>query len=141
MAASDDLLMRYPAWEAFSQLFLDTELDDADYQRLAKDLAATPYSIEQLRHIAHHEVAPVCGPNLLAVTGAWDKFDKQWLIQRCSRFQKANKKPHATGIPIAWWHKIAETFRWTLPTPPFASMVTKDIERLLILTREIRDKS
>ena len=142
MPAQNSTATRYRAWEAFSQLFLDTELDDADYMRLAADLAATPYTIDQLRHIVQYEVAPVCGPNLLAVAGAWDGFDRDWLIERCGRFQKANQKPRLAGIPIEWWQKIAEILRWQqLPTPPFATMVAKDIDRLLALTQQIRTQS
>lgn len=43
-----ELRDRRPVWSALSELFLDTRLLSADLDRIAKSLAASPYSIEKL---------------------------------------------------------------------------------------------
>src|SRR5689334_20220173 len=59
-AAADDTAARRPVWYAMSDLFLDTELDDDVLQDMAKTLAASPYSIDELDKILFCEVYPVC---------------------------------------------------------------------------------
>ena len=64
-----DLPHRRPVWEALSQLFLDTELDEADLEHIAAILAASPYTDGELSAIYHHEVTPVCRFNLGLIAG------------------------------------------------------------------------
>jgi hypothetical protein len=78
---------RMPVWEAFAEFFLDQELRPPDEERIARALADSPYSLDQLDDILGAEVAPVCGPNLASPAGEWAGFDSEWLRQRLtSRF-------------------------------------------------------
>ncbi len=70
---------RKPVWTAFSEFWLDTELEPADLQRIARVAADSTYSIAELRDIYLYEVALAVGPNLLCVAGEWAGFDKPWL--------------------------------------------------------------
>ncbi len=79
MLTDDELERRKPVWTAFSEFWLDTELDDSDLRRIANVAAAAGYSIPKLRDIYLYEVAPVVGANLLCPAGAWAGFDEQWL--------------------------------------------------------------
>ena len=74
---------RVLVWDALSQFWLDTELDEKDIQRIAQTLADSPFTPEELRHIEFYEVRSVCAPNLLCVAGAWAGFAADWLIPRC----------------------------------------------------------
>ncbi|MEP7219544.1 MAG: hypothetical protein ABI876_11545 [Bacteroidota bacterium] len=70
---------RRPLWIALSELWLDTELDAGDLERIAHVMADSALTIEELRHVYLVEVAPVVSPNLLSPAGEWAGFDEEWL--------------------------------------------------------------
>ena len=72
----DDLPNHTPVWDALSELFLDTELDDADFERLGRSLADSPYTLDELETILYDEVYPVCISNLRSMVGEWAGFDR-----------------------------------------------------------------
>ncbi|WP_420594363.1 DUF7079 family protein [Deinococcus sp.] len=74
-----ELVRRRPVWAALSELFLDTELDEADMHWLARTLRESGYPLAELEHILRTEVAPIVGGNLLSVVGVWSGFDLDWL--------------------------------------------------------------
>ena len=77
---------RLAAWQALSELFLDTELDDADIAAIARRLDATGFSVPELERIYEQEVAPVCWRNLRALPGgAWTGFEQKWLVEAIQR--------------------------------------------------------
>ena len=76
--AVEDLAAREPVWAALSDMFLDTDTSLSRHWR-AEQLAASPYSIEQLEHILVDEVYPICKYNLMSVAGEWEGFDPEWL--------------------------------------------------------------
>lgn len=82
--AAQDLSARRPVWEALSDLFLDTD-PSASRQWRAEQLAASPYTLEQLELILVDEVYPVCKYNLLSVAGEWAGFDPEWLHSKILR--------------------------------------------------------
>ncbi|GAA3917087.1 DUF7079 family protein [Litoribacillus peritrichatus] len=92
---------RIQVWETLSDLFLDTELTDADLERMAKVLAESPYSIEQLQDILYYEVYPVCKGNLLCVAGEWAFFGREWVLEYIA--PRMNKRP---------WLKLPLMHRW-----------------------------
>lgn len=59
-----ELARRRPVWAALSALFLDTELGDADYRRVARTLRDSGYAPAEWQGILRTEVAPVVGGNL-----------------------------------------------------------------------------
>lgn len=70
---------RKPVWTAFSEFWLDTELEDSDLKRIARVAASSGYSLAELRDIYFYEVAPVVSANMLTVAGEWLGFDEDWL--------------------------------------------------------------
>ncbi len=81
-----DLLTRAPVWEALADFWLDTELEDFQFDHIARVLASSPYSIEEVRAIHNYEVAPAVSANLASIAGEWAGFDSDWLNARCRRF-------------------------------------------------------
>ncbi len=73
---------RKPLWSAFSQLWLDTELQDSDLNSIAEIMFNSGYSIEKLHDIYAKEVAPVVYTNLLGPAGVWSGFDDDWLYEK-----------------------------------------------------------
>jgi hypothetical protein len=76
--AHEDLEHRRPAWQALSDLFLDTDTSLARTWRVGI-LAASPYSLDELQQILVDEVYPVCRSNLFSIAGEWAGFDPEWL--------------------------------------------------------------
>lgn len=98
-----DLQRRRPVWGAMAELFLDTELSDAEKDTIICTLAASPYSDEQLDFIYHAEVFPVLSPNLLVVAGVWSGFDTDWLEQQIIR-RSPIRRPSRLAM---WWRNWA----------------------------------
>lgn len=80
--AAQDLERRRPVWEAMSELFLDTELDAKDRQRIADVLASSGYADEELDRILWQELCPVLEVNLRNPAGEWTGFDMQHVEER-----------------------------------------------------------
>jgi hypothetical protein len=70
---------RLPVWDAIADLFLDTVIDAAVRERIARELAASPFPVDALDAIYRYEVAPVVHRNLKVVAGAWAGFGHAWL--------------------------------------------------------------
>ncbi len=73
---------RAPVWNALSELFLDTELQGDDHERIARILAASPYSEKKLEEILLFEVTPVLKANLMCAAGEWTGFDEAWMREK-----------------------------------------------------------
>ena|SRR5688572_26148903 len=67
---------KLPVWAAFSNLFLDTELQDQEYRSIARTLRSSGYSPDQLRSILLDEVAPAFVFNLVDVAGEWTPWSE-----------------------------------------------------------------
>ena len=100
---------RLPVWEAFSVFFLDTELDDQDFQRIAEVLASSPYSIRELEDILRFEVYPVLIRNLRSVAGEWSGFDRDWLRRQIE--PRLNRRPKIR-LPLFQWGMVRD--HWML---------------------------
>jgi hypothetical protein len=88
-----------------SDMFLDTELDEADFNRIAATLAASPYSLDELDDILWAEVYPACYGNLLLSAGEWAGFDPAWLESRIMRGPSLFTRlwPKTLGHRILTW--------------------------------------
>lgn len=83
MRATDPRIeARAPVWNALSELFLDTELQSEDHERIARVLAASPYSTTKLEEILRFEVTPVLKANLQSMVGEWNGFDETWMHEQ-----------------------------------------------------------
>ncbi len=81
MISQEEISKRKSVWLVLSEFYLDTELNDADFQRIAEILKESGYSFKELKRINYEEVAPVVSPNTLSVAGEWAGFNEEWLIE------------------------------------------------------------
>jgi hypothetical protein len=58
-----------------SDLFLDTELSEDDYRKIAAVLHSSGYSLEELRGILFDEVGPAFAFNMMDIAGEWYSWD------------------------------------------------------------------
>ena len=102
MSAPPELIReRMPVWEALSEFFLDTNLQEDDYKRIAGELARSPYSEAQLWEILRFEVYPACHLNLLCVAGEWAGFGDDWLMERVA--PRCGRRPRLYWPMLNWW--------------------------------------
>ncbi len=114
--ASDDIEARRPVWWALSDLFLDTELDEATYNYIAQICIESPYSPDECSEILWLEVFPICAGNLFSMAGVWGAFDQEWLESEILRhvstwrfrfWKRFGFQPPLLGrIVLSDWHKI-----------------------------------
>lgn len=91
---------RRPLWLALSELWLDTELDEKDLERIAAVLAQSGLSIAELRDVYLVEVAPAVYRNLLDPAGVWEGFDETGLTERIT--SNLRDRPRRTRF-LAWF--------------------------------------
>ena len=112
LETGDGASHRHALWEALSELWLDNALQDGDIDRIARVIAASPYTRAQVRAIHEFEVAPAVWTNLALVAGEWAYFDPAWLHERCRA--QAGLRDIARHRVAAWlrrpwvrWHTAA----------------------------------
>ncbi|WP_372362033.1 hypothetical protein ACCQ10_01970 [Xanthomonas sp. NCPPB 1325] len=102
-------------WEALSLLYLDTDSRDDD--GIAYVLAASPFTLMQLRTMLLHEVHPVLIGNLRSVAGVWDGFDPEWLAAAIQA-----RRARRWRWPARWcWRGYART-QWALLAPKIGAL-------------------
>jgi hypothetical protein len=103
---------RLLAWQALSELFLDTELDGADIASIARRLRATGLSASEITYAYEHEVAPVCWRNLEAAPGgASAGFQLDWLVDAIERHRSGRSA--LAQLPLIQHLRVR---RWTAST-------------------------
>ncbi|GEN72837.1 MULTISPECIES: DUF7079 family protein [Chryseobacterium] len=79
---------RKPVWIALSDFYLDTELQDFNFQYIVKTILESPYSFDDVKTINIYEVFPVLQPNLLQAAGEWAGFNEKWLLEAITDYLK-----------------------------------------------------
>ncbi|UXX80201.1 hypothetical protein N7E81_03695 [Reichenbachiella carrageenanivorans] len=82
----EDLEKRQVLWLALSELYLDTELSDQDYNFIKVQVLQAGFSLQDAESIDRYEVFPLLYSNLLSPVGVWSGFDKNWLYQNCEKY-------------------------------------------------------
>lgn len=77
---------RKPVWIALSDFYLDTELQDYNFQYIAKIIQESLYTFEEIKIINMYEVFPVLQPNLLQPAGEWAGFNEKRLIEAITNY-------------------------------------------------------
>lgn len=87
-----ELEKRIPIWNSISEFYLDTELQDSDYESIINTFLNSDLHISELKEIDLYEVFPVLKGNLISVAGEWNSFDETWLKDACAKayFKRKN---------------------------------------------------
>ena len=99
--SASEIDVRRPLWIALSELYLDTA---PDWDRVAGQCARSPFGIPDLQRILFDDVHPVVHTNLWSVTGGWQGFDEDWLVDAIvSRKRKpVSRLPWLEGRRYPW---------------------------------------
>jgi hypothetical protein len=98
MLTEAEIELRLPIWHAFSDLFLDTELQPHDYERIAASLRSSAFEPAELRAILEQEVAPAFVFNLLDVAGEWSR----WTEEEVRDIMLRSLYSGGGGPPVPW---------------------------------------
>ena len=82
----------HKAWIAISDIYLDTEIRTSDIKYIARQLAETSFTEQQLNEIYYYDIAPVCYINGIDPAGEWVGFDRDWLFSEILKNRKKNQK-------------------------------------------------
>ena len=89
---------RLKIWRALSEFFLDTEIDDATFDYVARVVLETGYSPFEVQSILWHEVFPVLEANLRSVAGEWAGWTDDWLIEHLKVRETSTARPGNNDI-------------------------------------------
>jgi hypothetical protein len=126
--SDEQIQQRIPIWCALAELFLDTELQPADFARIAAVIVQARLSVEQAEKILNEEVAPAFTPNMLGAAGEWAGWSEDfvrerimahlnaWAVQRAIARFRARR--HRTLYISAWKEMARHLTQGTLPCDP-----------------------
>lgn len=100
---------RLPLWRAYSEFFLDTELDELSYAYVARAVLESGLGLEQAEAVLWNEVFPALHPNLRNHLGVWDGWSDAWLLAhlRVAPGPAVRSGPRATVAEIErCWNRM-----------------------------------
>ncbi|KAH8726896.1 hypothetical protein GQ44DRAFT_142065 [Phaeosphaeriaceae sp. PMI808] len=87
-----------------SELFLDVEPEDDDYNYVTTGLRELSLSLDQIEHIFWYDVYPVLIYNIAITAGEWIRFDMDWLYGEIEarRAKTPLNAIRSALLPISW---------------------------------------
>lgn len=92
-----EIEIRKKIWVELSEFYLDTELQQRDFDGIAETFNNSGLTLQEIKKIDLYEVFPLLQHNLLSVAGEWAGFDPDWLFENCERFYKKRNN---------WFHQL-----------------------------------
>lgn len=81
MLTAEQIEKRKPLWQAFSDLWLDNELQEFEIDHIVNLMKQSDYDFNELESIFYNEVAPAVYKNTFSMTGEWAGFEAEQLFQ------------------------------------------------------------
>jgi hypothetical protein len=123
---------RKDVWHIMSGMFLDTAFEEDDVNYVARSLAATSFSTEELISIMQNEVAPILHTNLMCVAGQWGCFDRNTEVAE-PIIKRLN---YLKSVSVWVWAPFRKLSLWF-----YMSDVGPDWKKVLAVLKEIRNES
>lgn len=123
----DEISRRSRVWCALSELYLDTQLTDADLTAIARTIQSAGFTADEAETILKEEVAPVFWTNHLQVAGEWQPFAPDQVEQLVQdRLERKSRNPIFRMLREFWngvrirsvkhdWHRIKQELRREYP--------------------------
>ena len=122
---------REDVWYALSDLYLDTELNAADYAYIAGVVAKTTFSLDEIEFILFEEVHPTFCWNLTQVAGHWGDFGRDRSVELVTSYLDSPQ-------PASWLQKLHAKVRERV-VDSLKTLVLPDWQKLEIRIVEIRE--
>lgn len=110
-------------WLALSDLYLDTELQEWQFQYITGIFLKSPFNLEKIKKIDQYEVFPVLFSNLLNPAGEWAGFEEKRLVKNIMTWMEFRSKLDILAIkciyPIYepvnrdYWKRLEEIYNQT----------------------------
>ena len=113
MLGAEEIERRAPVWRALSDLFLDTELDEADIAIIAETIRAAGFSADQAEEILRRDVAPVFWMNLIQVAGEWTPWSESQVRDLVCEHLRSRSRPRY----LAWFDILKSRRRMATVKP------------------------
>lgn len=100
---------RLPLWRAYSEFFLDTEIDEPTCAYIARTVAESGLSRSEAEAVLWNEVFPALHANLRNHLGVWDGWPDEWLLAhlRIASGPAVRSGPRATVAEIErCWNRM-----------------------------------
>jgi hypothetical protein len=108
--AAEDVDRRRPVWEALSDLFLDTELNEGYYRHVACRIVDSGYTPAEIDEILWKEVFPIIECNLRHPCGEWAGFPGERLqsaiLNPAVERQSASQQPRTARMIREVWPEV-----------------------------------
>jgi hypothetical protein len=75
---------RLKVWQALSQFFLDTEVEQPTFDQVARKIGESGYTLTKVHSILWLEVYPALSGSLKSVAGEWAGWPDDWLLKHIS---------------------------------------------------------
>lgn len=110
-------------WLALADLYLDTELQEWQFQDITGIFLKSPFNLEKIKKIDQYEVFPVLFSNLLNPAGEWAGFEEKRLVKNIMTWMEFRSKLDILAIkciypiyePINrdYWKRLEEIYNQT----------------------------
>lgn len=110
-------------WLALSDLYLDTELQEWQFQYMAGIFLKSPFNLEKIKKIDQYEVFPVLFSNLLNPAGEWAGFEEKRLVKNIMTWMEFRSKldilaikciyPIYEAVNRDYWKRLEEIYNQT----------------------------
>ncbi|MBP1166293.1 hypothetical protein JOE44_003177 [Chryseobacterium sp. PvR013] len=110
-------------WLALADLYLDTELQEWQFQYITGIFLKSPFNLEKIKKIDQYEVFPVLFSNLLNPAGEWAGFEEKRLVKNIMTWMEFRSKLDILAIkciypiyqPINrdYWKRLEEIYNQT----------------------------
>lgn len=129
--SQEEVQKRIPLWLAISQLYIDNEVGEYDFNRIVGEILKNDFSFDEAEKILIEEVAPVCCWNLYATAGVWTAFDEEDLVNKILK----NIYKQEVFPPYHWY--IASVYSKFLT----AKMIWEDWEKVRAIYQERKSQN
>ncbi|UKB79435.1 hypothetical protein [Chryseobacterium sp. MEBOG07] len=94
---------RKEVWCALSDLYLDKELQESDFQYMTRVFLESPFSLENIKKIDQYEVFPVLFSNLLDPAGEWAGFEEKRLVKNIMNWLESRNQLDIFAIKCIYY--------------------------------------
>ncbi|RQO39234.1 hypothetical protein DBR39_09610 [Chryseobacterium sp. KBW03] len=94
---------RKEVWYALSNLYLDTELQESDFQYITRIFLESPFSLENIKKIDQYEVFPVLFSNLMDPAGEWAGFEEKRLVKNIMNWLESRNQLDIFAIKCIYY--------------------------------------
>lgn len=100
----EEIARRLPVWEAFTEFFRDSQLQDFEYRYMVERLQQSGFTVAELETILRQEVMPVFIVNCWAGAGNWTGWDTGYIRDSITAYAAKRKNLAPSWLTRWFWN-------------------------------------